>query len=207
MTLDYIYKKYGLQNGKLPIQIPDTDRTTLAELFQELSFTVGAEIGTLAGVYAEILCKKNPSVHLYCVDPWMQYSGYKEHVTQDKFNKFFEQTQKRLKKYNVTYKRDFSVNVAKEFKDGSLDFVYIDGNHELQHVINDLYAWAPKVRKGGIIAGHDYRTHKNNIPIHVVQAIHAYTSANKITPWFVLGSKEYADGQRRDKSRSWFFVV
>jgi cephalosporin hydroxylase len=44
---------------------------------------------------------------------------------------------------------------VKEFKDASLDFVYLDGDHQTDAVVADIDAWKPKIRKGGILAGHD----------------------------------------------------
>jgi len=49
-----------------------------------------------------------------------------------------------------------SVEAAATFADKSLAFVYLDGDHSLEGVLRDLRAWWPKVRSGGIIAGHDY---------------------------------------------------
>mmetsp|Transcript_43013 Transcript_43013/g.121618 ORF Transcript_43013/g.121618 Transcript_43013/m.121618 type:complete len:525 (+) Transcript_43013:69-1643(+) len=37
-----------------------------------------------------------------------------------------------------------------------LDFVFIDGPHTYKNVANDLQLWAPRMRPGGIIAGHDF---------------------------------------------------
>jgi len=50
-----------------------------------------------------------------------------------------------------------SLEAAKLFVDGSLDLVFIDGAHDGKNVSADIRAWLPKVRKGGIISGHDYR--------------------------------------------------
>jgi SAM-dependent methyltransferase len=49
-----------------------------------------------------------------------------------------------------------SVKAAEQFEDESLDFVFIDGDHRSDHVFNDLCAWWPKVKPGGLLAGHDY---------------------------------------------------
>jgi len=38
----------------------------------------------------------------------------------------------------------------------SLDFIFIDANHEYEAVMSDLMCWYPKLKKGGTIAGHDY---------------------------------------------------
>lgn len=49
-----------------------------------------------------------------------------------------------------------SVDVAATIDNESLDWVYIDAGHTYEDVKADLAAWIPKVRIGGIIAGHDY---------------------------------------------------
>lgn len=50
-----------------------------------------------------------------------------------------------------------STEAAAMFADRSLDFVFIDGSHEYQDILADLQAWHPKVKEGGVIAGHDYQ--------------------------------------------------
>jgi hypothetical protein len=49
-----------------------------------------------------------------------------------------------------------SIQASKMYKDRSLDFVFIDGSHEYEDVKEDIYYWYPKVKRGGIISGHDY---------------------------------------------------
>ena len=49
-----------------------------------------------------------------------------------------------------------SVAAAASYADASLDFVFIDGDHSYEGVKKDIIAWLPKVKPGGIIAGHDY---------------------------------------------------
>ena len=52
--------------------------------------------------------------------------------------------------------RNFSTQAAAEFDDDSIDFVYLDGDHQYQAIKQDIAAWYGKVRSGGILAGHDY---------------------------------------------------
>ena len=204
----YIVDKYKLDlTQRSPIEIPDTGRATLAALFGELGYKVGAEIGTERGVYAEILCKANPTAVLYCVDPWDVYSGYRDHQDRAEIYACHEEALRRLEGYNATYIREYSMNAVSKFDDGGLDFVYIDANHEWPYITQDIYYWARKVRPGGIVAGHDYiRSVKRDSKNHVMAAVNGYTFAFRISPWFLLGSKAKTPGMVRDECRSWFWV-
>lgn len=51
-----------------------------------------------------------------------------------------------------------SVDVSAEFADESLDFVYLDDDHEYEGITRSLNAWYPKVKPGGVICGHDFDT-------------------------------------------------
>ena len=148
------------------------------------------------GRYSQRLCERIPDLRLTCVDAWQAYPGYRDHVSQEKLDGFYADTLARLAPYRyVEVERAFSVEAAAHIPDRVLDFVYIDGNHTLPQVIADLAAWAPKVRRGGIVAGHDYGRRSVG---HVAEAVQAWTSAYGIAPWFILTG---------DKSPSWFWVV
>ena len=49
-----------------------------------------------------------------------------------------------------------SLDVVHHYGDESLDFVFLDDNHEQAHVARELEAWWPKIRSGGMLAGHDF---------------------------------------------------
>ncbi len=198
-TLDHIVKKYKLNlEQRLPIQFFGDRDVDFPELFRELKFTKGVEIGVEQGTYSETLLSGVPDLTLYGIDPWLAYPNYREYVSQEQLNGFYEKTLKRLDKYDFRAVRDYSENAHKFFKDGELDFVYIDGNHEFFYVAQDLHHWAPKVRAGGIVAGHDYRRNSAGYVNDVKDIVPGYMYAKKIRPWFVL--------REQHGPSSWFWV-
>lgn len=204
MTLDYIADKFGLDlKQKSPISVP-ISRNGLAQLFAELGFRYGAEIGVETGHYSRVLCQANPDLNLYCVDSWRAYKGYRDHVNQDKLNRFYRDAIRRLKPFKAKIVRKFSMDAVKDFKNETLDFVYLDANHEFQAVTNDIVEWGKKVKVGGIISGHDFESHRGPSLIHVKEVVEGYTKAYKIAPWFLTD-----DNQREDETRgarSFFWV-
>lgn len=216
-TLDYVLNKFGLQNWKnLPVEIPNFGRNELAVLFKELEFKVGAEIGVKEGKYSEVLCKANPSMLLYSIDPWKVDAYFRQGeksidgdgipIEQNIFDTYRDRAIRRLANYNCKVIAGYSLDEVKKFPDNSLDFVYIDGNHEFQNCANDICEWSRKVRSGGIISGHDYTRYRFVAKIHVKWVVDAYTRCYDIKPWFILGTEGEYPGMIRDESRSWMWV-
>ena len=63
--------------------------------------------------------------------------------------------------------KSHSLEAVKKYEDESIDFCFIDGSHEYQDVKADILAYLPKVKKGGILSGHDY----DRIWSGVIQAV------------------------------------
>ena len=201
----------GLKLKGKPAEIPDCSRDDLPQFFIEMGFKIGAEIGVKKGEFSEKFCQAGLS--LYAIDPWLSYPDYggSETPTEtDYFNGLYEQTKKRLSPYSKSkIIRKTSMEAASDIPDNSLDFVYIDSNHQLMYVIEDLVIWSKKVKPGGIISGHDYiytnpRTQAGTV--HVIYALNAYTQAYKIQNWYLLGRKDRVEGEKRDRFRSWMFI-
>ncbi len=58
--------------------------------------------------------------------------------------------------FRVMFEQVDSFVAANNFKDGSIDMVFLDGNHCYEFISKDIAAYLPKMKKGGIISGHDY---------------------------------------------------
>lgn len=112
---------------------------------------VMVEIGSYAAVSSHIFAENVK--HIYCVDLWKAY-----HEVEEKYiiegERLFDNFIKRYD--NVTKMKMSSMDASKEFKDASLDFVYIDANHTYECVMGDINAWLPKVKPDGAIGGHDF---------------------------------------------------
>ena len=200
--LKYVLDKYGINNkGRNDLVCSRT--WTLPKTFKRLGYKVGAEVGVERGVYSKILCMFNPKAKIYGIDPWERYEGYRDHVSQRHLDEFYESTKKRMKDYNYEIIRDKSLNAVKRFKDGELDFVYIDAMHDYQSAKEDIEAWHKKVRKGGIVSGHDYMNgmhtgaEGDTVEYGVKQAVNEWVEKMGIEYFFVL---------KKDKSPSWFYV-
>jgi hypothetical protein len=206
---DFIAQKFDLDLTKpSPIEIPNQGREMLGDLFKELDYKVGAEIGVESGRFSLQLLTKHPMLRYHCIDSWQSYDGYIDPINVKDLSAQLGIAKNRLKDFNVNFIKDFSMRAVLNFADNSLDFVYIDGNHGLPFVMDDIIQWEKKVRPGGIVSGHDYvRGHKKRPTVlQVVEAVNWYVELKPIKTWFLIGTKAKIEGQIRDNSRSWMWV-
>ena len=137
-------------------------RSDLAKMFAEKGFTKGAEIGVRYGNFSRVLCETNSKLELKSVDPYRElYSAPETQAWGNKkLDKVFRYATNILSPYNCEIIRKTSLDASLDIENESLDFVYIDGSHEFDYVMTDIVLWGWKVKKGGIISGHDYsKTH------------------------------------------------
>jgi hypothetical protein len=193
-------------HGK-PAEIPDCGRNDLPIYFKECGFKTGIEVGVFEGDYTEVLAKSG--LEIYGVDPWLDYDGYVYGWNQKKLDERYDKTIQRLSPYpNVTILRETSMEAVKRFEDYSLDFVYIDGNHRFKYIAEDLCEWSPKLKKGGVICGHDYAPFKHRFlggGCQVKEVVDAFALSFDLDFW-VLGRKKPSQGEYRDQYRSWMFI-
>jgi cephalosporin hydroxylase len=56
----------------------------------------------------------------------------------------------------VKIHRGGSLDIASQFADRYFDVIYIDADHHYDAVLADLFAYAPKLKSGGILWGDDF---------------------------------------------------
>lgn len=211
-TLEYIVNKYKVDIvNNWVIELPNMGRDQMAELFKELEFRTGVEVGVFKGKYSEILCKTLPNAEIYGVDAW-KLDAHPEGVfnhgtTQYYFDKCYNETVNRMKPFpHYQIIKELSVEAAKKFGNNSIDFCYIDAGHDFLNFTLDLTSWLPRIRSGGIMSGHDWAFFPFDKYIHTKYVLSAYMKCYNIRPFFVVGANEKKEGTIRDRWRSWFFV-
>jgi hypothetical protein len=199
-TLDYIVNKFQIDlTQPSPIYLPIGRLKDMPRLFNELNFKLGAEIGVYRADYAWRLLHYNPGLKLYGIDPWTPYPGYKDFRATDILEAETIALAK-VQEFDCTLIKGYSTDIVTQFDDESLDFVNIDSNHSYENVVADIAAWSRKVRKDGIIMGHDFDDYTNHWrwrEMGVINAVTGWMASYKISPWFVL---------TRNRNRSWFYV-
>ena len=154
----------------------------MALLFRELGFRRGAEIGVRLGHYSAHLCRAG--LDILAVDIWEDEAIYR-------------QAKAMLSQFrHCRLVRKSSIEAAASVSNGSLDVVYIDADHHYDAVMKDLETWIPKVRPGGIIAGHDYHDFRPDT-CQVMQAVNHWVSIQNIKPLFIAA---------KEREPSWFWV-
>ena len=142
----------------------------LQKIITDNQYYVGAELGILYGDTYMYLLQNCPDLKLIGIDAGMNDRKWKaiEATTTEEllsfppgehhiklvewakeFNKIFPDRPR------AVIRRDFTRHAAKYYRDQSLDFIFIDASHDYDSVLEDIKIWAPKVRKGGLISGHD----------------------------------------------------
>lgn len=134
-------------------------REELHFIINDRGYKVGVEIGVESGKYLSYLIEST-QMFMYGVDCWQYIEDYNDvaNISNEQHIEHMKMAFENLKQYAGRCKllRTFSVDAAKLFEDGSLDFVYIDANHTYEGAKLDIGTWGPKVREGGMLAGHDF---------------------------------------------------
>jgi len=166
--------------------LKNATRNDIVEFCSEMNFNEGAEIGVRAGAFSKIFLDKNPKLHMRCIDSWEPYSRV---GTKERQEIFYNECIKLLEPYKdrVEIIKMPSQQALSIIPDNSLDFVYIDAMHDFDNVVMDLIGWNKKVKRGGLISGHDYYNFYNG---GVVTAVDAYVKAHNIKTWCVTKESE-----------------
>jgi glycosyltransferase involved in cell wall biosynthesis len=123
---------------------------------------VGSYLGKSAAFMAVEIINSGKKIKFDCVDRWemfsgMEVGGFLRHkgCNSDDFYQLFLKAIFPVA-HVVKPVRAPSVEAAKRYADGSLDFVFLDAEHTFDNCLADILAWLPKMKPDGVLAGDDY---------------------------------------------------
>ena len=140
-------------------------RYQLGQLLTKRKFKHGAEIGVQHGYHArDLLTRWSTCEQMTLIDLWGYQEGnhYRDPANrpQNVQDTIYKEAQKSVQPWTdqnkTTFYRMRSTEAAQIIPDNSLDFVYVDARHDYCGVLEDLRAYYPKLRPGGILSGHDF---------------------------------------------------
>lgn len=210
-TASYLEKKFGPHMGN-PHKLKGFLRDDMYKLFAELGFTTGLEIGIEKGKNAQTMFEIIPNLKLFGIDPYKLHpqASFAYHAAKRNWNDEYQknckkQCLKRMNGRNFTLLEGFSEDMITKVEDNSLDFVYIDADHSYDFVMQDMILWGRKLKKGGIMSGHDYfpENDKSGRRAKVTQAVNDYAKVHNIK--FYVTDEHHAL-LMGDIYPSWFWV-
>lgn len=147
----------------LAIKAPNRHKKRLEMLSKMPKGGRCAEIGVWNGLFSAAILSETWPVELVLIDPWDLLSAkstdeqtHRLHGDEDAMGAMFRKVSERYGALQqVKIRKGFSAEVLASFPDGYFDWLYIDGNHLYDFVLQDLKLAAKKVKLGGTIAGDD----------------------------------------------------
>lgn len=167
-----------------------------SDVINKNNYKVALEVGIGYGTHAKNILKNTNVATLFLVDPMRQYEndGFSDDIMRQipkihgkNFDELYGLIQNELSPWaaRTVFIRKPSLEVT-EIPDGSVDFIFLDGDHSYTAVLADLKHWMPKLASGGMLMGDDYWM------ADVARAVHEYeASADRKADFIVKPSSGY----------------
>ena len=159
-------------------------RTDVPKLLNFMKVEGICEVGVRDGDYFKLLLIKTVN-YAVAIDVWDAF----EKPSQNDIGDPLEKLSDSCKKFKAKYEKDGRVVILKMqssaahnyIPDKSLDFIYIDADHTYEGVRSDLENYWPKLKPGGILAGHDYIEYSfRGIKFGVMEAVNEFVKKNNL---------------------------
>jgi len=160
---------------------------------------IGAEIGIGEGYHASFFLLELDIDFVFLIDSHMEFESMGKVWTSEVVKKWEENAHMNLDKYKhkIKWMKEKSADAVKFIADNSLDFVYLDGNHDYEFVVKDISLYYPKLKIGGLLSGHDYDyksvkkavdefANKENLKLHIEDMGPGQYAGKKFKPdWWI----------------------
>lgn len=121
-----------------------------------------AEVGVWEGAFSRRILEICEPVELHLIDPWLYQpefanTGFGRKKNENLMEQKYQDVCAAFRDdARVKIHRAMSDEALAALPDASLDWVYLDGNHNSPFIDNDIAQCLRKVKHDGIIAGDDY---------------------------------------------------
>jgi predicted O-methyltransferase YrrM len=149
-----------------------------------------AEIGCYAGESTIIFAEKFKNV--IAIDPFINDYDPNDVTCQFMYlTEVYNTFKSNIFHYpNIKHIREISDEAHERIEDKSLDFVYIDGLHTYEQVLNDIKNYLPKIKDGGFIGGHDYSPNWQGVVNAINESFSEIDCVFSDTSWVVKVKKK-----------------
>lgn len=164
------------QIPKMPLQTQHVEQCELLlnryQLLDKMKKnSVVAEIGVDEGKFSQLIHKKVKPEKFHLIDMWGS-----DRFHDGKFEAVKNYFAEEIEKDTVQIHKAMSTKAAHDFEDAYFDWIYIDTDHSYETTRDELQLYAPKMKPGGIMAGHDYNQ-GNWLSMYrygVIEAVHEF---------------------------------
>ena len=128
---------------------------------------IGSFLGQSTAAMAYYIERSKKKIEFYAVDLF-ELSDFSDephaNIIEQHGGNFFKAFTDNMEKARVSdYVKPMKMSskeAASNFEDRSISFLMIDASHKYEDVVEDIEAWFPKLKLGGIISGDDYDWHE-----------------------------------------------
>jgi hypothetical protein len=125
-----------------------------------------AEVGCYAGESTKMFLESGKITLLYAIDIWEdEMDNFKKIQPSHDFSVVEKTFDESMEKFNIKKLKMYFSEALESLP--TLDFIYIDANHDYEFVKDDITNALKKIKKNGLISGHDY----NNESPGVIKAV------------------------------------
>lgn len=150
--------KRKVESGDPLSNVPSRINPNLCTLSQGGAPTAGAELGVQEGTFAKYVLSNCAFTKYYLIDAWRPLENYHDIANSQLPEETFQRAKDAMRSFGNTpiFLRNLTIEAADLIPDDSLDFIYIDARHSYEDVLEDMTLYWPKLRSGGLFAGHDF---------------------------------------------------
>lgn len=163
--------------------------------------TAVAEIGVYRGIFAEMALQATDSIDVYyMIDPWRHLRDWDKpfNVDDDEFARVHDEAMARtaFADERRVVLRGTSAEKVDQIPDASLDLAYVDGDHSLRGITNDLLRIWPKMRPGGVVGCDDFVPRSGSTPARSSPRSCSRTASTSPRPWVPLPGRSRTASSR-----------